>query len=93
MNNIIQINHNKLDIINYIRGFSISTIVFMHLLQSYPINSFFMKASSFGGVGVHAFILCSGFGLYLSHLRKPLTYKQFLKRRFTKVYIPYILIY
>lgn len=41
---------------------------------------------------MHVFILCSGFGLYLSYLNKPITYPQFLKRRFSKVYLPYIII-
>lgn len=68
------------------------TIVLMHLLQSFPISPFLMTASSFGGAGVHVFILCSGFGLYLSYLNRPLTYIQFLKRRFLKVYLPYIII-
>lgn len=82
----------KLDIIDYLRGFSILTIVLMHLIQSYPIASIISTASSFGGAGVHVFILCSGFGLYLSHLNKPLSYSHFLKRRFIKIYIPYIII-
>lgn len=82
----------KLEVIDYLRGFSIFTIVLMHLIQSYSIPSILQKASSFGGAGVHVFILCSGFGLYLSHLNKPLSYSNFLKRRFIKVYIPYILI-
>lgn len=82
----------KLEVINYLRGFSIFTIVLMHLIQSYSIPSIIQKVSSFGGAGVHVFILCSGFGLYLSHLNKPLSYSNFLKRRFIKVYIPYILI-
>ena len=47
-----------------------------------------MKATSFGGAGVHVFILCSGFGLYLSYLNRPLGYKDFLKRRFGRVYWP-----
>lgn len=51
-----------------------------------------MKVSSFGGAGVHVFILCSGFGLYLSYLNKPLSYTQFLRRRFLKVYLPYIIV-
>lgn len=46
----------------------------------------------FGGTGVHAFIFISGFGLYLSSLKKPLSYVSFLKRRFTKIYFPYIII-
>ena len=82
----------RLEVIDFLRGFSIFTIVLMHLFQSYPIPPFLMAASSFGGAGVHVFILCSGFGLYLSYLNKPLTYSQFLKRRFLKVYLPYIII-
>ena len=82
----------KLEIVSYLRGFSILTIVLMHLIQSYPISPIIRTASSFGGAGVHVFILCSGFGLYLSQLYRPLSYSKFLKRRFIKVYIPYILI-
>ena len=52
-------------------------------------NGIFNKALAFGGAGVHVFILCSGLGLYLSYLHKPLGYKDFLWKRFTKIYIPY----
>ena len=85
-------NKRRLDVVDFLRGFSIFTIVLMHLVQSYPLPNFLMKASSLGGAGVHVFILCSGFGLYLSSLYKPLGYWNFLKRRFTKVYIPYIIV-
>jgi len=84
--------NKKLDVVNFLRGFSIFTIVLMHLVQSYPIGNLLMKAVSFGGAGVHVFILCSGFGLYLSYLNKPVTYPQFLKRRFLKIYLPYAII-
>lgn len=79
-------------IIDFLRGFAIFTIVLMHLLQSYQIPNILYKIFSFGGAGVHVFILCSGFGLYLSYLYKPLKYADFLKRRFTKVYLPYIIV-
>lgn len=82
----------RLQVVDFLRGFSIFTIVLMHLVQSYPLPGFLMKATSFGGAGVHVFILCSGFGLYLSFLHKPLGYGKFLKRRFSKVYIPYVLV-
>ena len=78
----------KLDIVNFLRGYSIFTIVLMHLVQSYPLPSWLMKATSFGGAGVHVFILCSGFGLYLSYLNKPLKYKDFLLKRFGRIYWP-----
>ena len=84
--------NKRLDVVDFLRGFSIFTIVLMHLVQSYPIGNLLMKASSFGGAGVHVFILCSGFGLYLSYLNKPVTYPQFLKRRFLKVYLQYAII-
>lgn len=82
----------RLLVVDFLRGFSKFTIVLMHLVQAYPLPGFLMKATSFGGAGVHVFILCSGFGLYLSSLHKPLKYGKFLKRRFSKVYIPYVLV-
>lgn len=81
-----------LDIIDFLRGFSIFTIVLMHLIQSYPLSDVLYKITSFGGAGVHVFILCSGFGLYLSYLIKPVKYLDFLKRRFIRVYVPYIIV-
>lgn len=89
MNNAVR---KKLDVVNFLRGFSIFTIVLMHLVQSYDLPGILMKATSLGGAGVHVFILCSGFGLYLSYLYKPLNYDAFLKYRFSKVYLPYILV-
>ncbi len=82
----------QLDIVNFLRGFSITTIVIMHLLQGFELSDFMMKATSFGGAGVHVFILCSGFGLYLSYLHKPSGYKEFLKRRFGRIYWPMAII-
>lgn len=59
----------KLDVVNFLRGYSISTIVIMHLVGMLGISGIWEKAAAFGGAGVHVFILCSGFGLYLSYLR------------------------
>lgn len=77
-----------LKLIDYLRGYSIFTIVLMHLCQG-NLTGVLSKAILFGGAGVHVFIMCSGLGLYLSDLRKPLKYKDFLKRRFSKVWVPY----
>ena len=41
---------------------------------------------------MHVFFFCSGFGLYLSYLRHPLKYKDFIRRRVVKIYIPYAII-
>ena len=78
----------KLDVVNFLRGYSIFTIVIMQLVGMLGISGIWEKAVAFGGAGVHVFILCSGFGLYLSYLRKPLGYVAFLKKRFTRIYMP-----
>lgn len=64
----------------------------MHLFSGFSLSGIIQNALSFGGAGVHVFILVSGFGLCLSQLKNPLSYWQFLKRRFLKVYIPYIIV-
>lgn len=86
----IQGGQSRYAIINYLKGFSILTIVVMHLLQMYPIPVVLGKLSSLGGTGVHIFFFCSGFGLCLSQCRKELTYLEFIKKRFLKIYLPYI---
>ena len=82
----------RLQIIDFLRGYSIFTIVVFHLFQRYDFPNILEKAINFGGAGVHIFILCSGFGLCLSQLNKPLNFIEFLKKRFLKIYIPYIII-
>ena len=82
----------KLEIIDFLRGFSIFIIVLMHLFHSYEIPSSFHRIIGFAGAGIHVFILCSGFGLYLSYLYRPLSYADFLRRRLSKIYLPYIII-
>lgn len=82
----------KIEVIDFLKGYSILSIVIYHLCQSLPLPYLLLKAIDFGGTGVHTFIFVSGFGLYLSHLKKPLGYLAFLKKRFSKIYIPYILI-
>lgn len=84
----IEMKMKKLDVVNFLRGYSIFTIVIMHLVGMLGISGIWEKAAAFGGAGVHVFILCSGFGLYLSYLRKPLGYIAFLKKRFTRIYMP-----
>lgn len=81
----------KLEVICFLRGYSIFTIILMHLAKS-SSTGLMKTALSFGGAGVHVFILVSGFGLYLSYLNHPTTYTEFLKKRFIKVYLPYLLI-
>lgn len=82
------------DLVDFLKGFSIFTIVLMHLIQIYLISvpNIIFKASALGGAGVHIFIVCSGIGLYMSYRRNPPTFIQFIIKRFTKIYIPYTIV-
>src|ERR1700733_6527178 len=82
----------KIEVIDFLKGYSILSIVIFHLFQSISLPPFIARGIDFGGTGVHTFIFASGFGLYLSHLKKPLDIIGFLKKRFTKIYTPYILV-
>ncbi len=82
---------HRIEAIDFLRGYSIFTIVVMHMVWS-SATGLMKTVLSFGGAGVHVFILVSGFGLYLSYLNNPLSYSDFLRKRFTKVYIPYFFI-
>lgn len=82
----------KNDIVSFFRGIAIFTIVIYHLIQTINTDPIIQKVAAFGGAGVHIFILCSGFGLYLSYLQKPINYITFLKKRLSRIYYPYIII-
>lgn len=84
-------SNGRIELVSFLKGFAIFTIVLMYLLMNCHFQGVLGQAILFGGAGVHVFILCSGFGLKLSSLNKPLSYVNFLKRRFTKVYNPYVI--
>ena len=83
-------SHQNLEVITFLKGYAIFTIVLFHLFQNAGLPGGVEKALAFGGTGVHTFFLLSGFGLYLSHCRHPLTMGLFIKKRFSKIYIPYL---
>lgn len=82
----------RLDIIEFLKGYSIFTIIVYHYLQAARLPSPYDQLISFGGTGVHLFVLLSGFGLYLSYLHKPLPYAAHIRKRVSKIYIPYIVV-
>jgi len=82
----------KYELIDFLKGFAIFTIVIYHALQRLDLSPILQDAIKLGGTGVHLFLLISGLGLYLSHKRKALSFTVFLKKRFLKIYLPYILI-
>lgn len=69
----------RLELIDYLKGYSIFTVILFHLLGNYSLPGILEKGINFGAAGVHVFIVCSGFGLYLSYLNKPLRFIPFIK--------------
>lgn len=79
----------RIELVDFLKGFSIFTIVMLHLLQGAPLIFPLDKAILLGGTGVHLFVLLSGFGLALSQRNKPLSWPAFLRKRALKIYGPY----
>ncbi len=88
--------YRKYGEVSFLRGFAITTVIFMHLIQVFvaqgDIPQWLRFAASLGGTGGHVFVFCSGFGLYLSYLHRPVRAGEFLRKRFLKIYIPYIIV-
>ena len=80
--------------IEFLKGISILTIVLFHLDICYVDGAPVIWSKLIGQFffATRIFFFCSGFGLYYSHLRHPVSYPVFLKKRFIKIYIPYILV-
>lgn len=64
----------------------------MHLLAFVDVPKKIITLSAVGGAGVHVFFVCSGMGLYFSYLNKKIKFIEFIKKRWTKIYIPYIIV-
>jgi lipopolysaccharide/colanic/teichoic acid biosynthesis glycosyltransferase len=84
--------NGNIEVVGFLKGYAILTIVMYHLLQNVGLPGEVETVLSLGGAGVHTFFLLSGFGLYLSHCRRPLPFSSFIAKRFLKIYIPYILL-
>jgi peptidoglycan/LPS O-acetylase OafA/YrhL len=80
----------RIGLLDFLRGFSMATIVVFHYLQQLALPAGLKPLIFFGGTGVHLFFVLSGYTLYRSFSAKPLGYFTFLRRRFSKIYIPYI---
>ncbi|HET6252721.1 MAG TPA: acyltransferase [Puia sp.] len=81
----------KIEVIDFLKGYSMLSIVIYHIGQQLNLPGAVARMINFGGTGVHTFIFVSGFGLYLSHLRRPLPFVAFLRKRFSKIYVPYVI--
>jgi len=79
----------RIDFIDFAKGFAILSIVIFHYSQPYA-HGIWNKAIMLGGTGVHLFFIISGFGLGISSQHMELY--GFFKRRFIKILFPYYLV-
>ncbi len=79
-------NQQRIEYIDFAKGFAILSIVGLHYCQPYA-SGFFAKAILIGGTGVHLFFVLSGFGLGLSSQKTNAL--EFYRKRFSKILIPY----
>lgn len=86
------ISYRHYEAIDFLKGYAILGIVLFHLCQILTLPPILEKATHFGGSGIHTFFFLSGFGIYLSQLQRPLSYGNFLRKKFFKIYLPYILV-
>lgn len=89
----IEGGYHKYEEVTFMRGFSITTIVLYHLINTIIKNlpEKIYQAAEFGSTGVHVFFFCSGLGLYLSYLNKKTNFREFIKKRAMHIYLPYAL--
>ena len=87
-------NGGRLLYIEYLKGLSMLILVLFHIERCYMSSVPYTVTRMilpFSYV-TRVFFFCSGFGLYYSYLRNPLPWTDFIKKRFVKVYLPYILV-
>ena len=68
---------------NVIKGIAILTVIWGHSTKELEVNHIQFIAA----VGVFLFLFCSGYGCYLSYLKKGL--KGYWKRKILKIFIPF----
>ena len=74
-----------IEFIDFAKGFSVLSVVFYHYLLGLVDNPW-SHFISYGGFGVHMFVILSGFGLSLSSYQ---SVQYFYRKRFSKILIPY----
>lgn len=77
---------NPIEFLGFAKGVAIFAIIIYHYF-AWQVPSPWSLVLTFGGAGVHAFVILSGFGLALSN--RQLTLAQFYQRRLLKILIPY----
>lgn len=78
----------RLEYIDFAKGFSILSIVLYHYCQPYT-HGVLSKVIMAGGAGVHLFFVLSGFGLGLSS--QNIGPFHFYRKRFVKILVPYFI--
>lgn len=84
----------KIDAIDFIKALAITCVVAYHFITIYMLwmPETVRKLAYVLGTGCHAFLVVSGFGLFYSFKRRPLSAPRFWIKRLSKIYFPYIIV-
>ena len=70
-----------------VKGIAILMVIISHIGQAFGVGFI----NPLGPIGVFLFLFISGYGLTVSYVIKKNNFKGYIKKRFKKVYVPYIL--
>lgn len=84
----------KIDAVDFIKALAITCVVIYHFVTIYMqfIPDILRRLAFVLGTGCHAFLVVSGFGLFFSYKKHPLSAPRFWLKRLSKIYFPYIII-
>lgn len=71
------------------KGMAITFVIFTHLPQDFHA----LSLNGYGGLGVSTFLFLSGFGLEKSYISHNFNNKGFWRKRLTKTYFPFLLLW
>ena len=79
---------HSIEYVDFAKGYAMLTVVLFHFFfGNIVFGNLLDKAVFFGGSGIHLYFFLSGFGLTLGRKVPPL---EFYRRRFTKIFLPYM---
>ena len=84
--------NKKLELIDFLKGFSIFTIVVGHFLHQLPLPTMASNIVQIGGTGCTRLFWCQDLAYIFLISENNWGSLSFIKKRFTKIYLPYIFI-
>lgn len=83
------INYKKLQSVNFYKGIAIIMVILVHSAQLFKLPNIITYIPRFSQMGCQIFFVLSAFTLCMSYSKRKWKYKEFIKRRISKLAIGY----